>query len=134
MAQTSFSFLIGSFILLIVILLMGRPVLAGTPDNLPIILYVGILVTGLGYFCYFKAIELSDAATGSFAFFLKPAIAPVLAAIILKETILWNTCVGIGLILAASLLNIMYQKRSFSIARAEEKRKQSQNRKDRTDE
>lgn len=122
MAQTSFSFLLGSAVLLVVILIMGRPVVAGTLDNIPIILYVGILVTGLGYFCYFKSIELSDAATGSFAFFLKPAIAPVLAAIILKETILWNTFVGIGLILVASLLNITYQKRDFARAKAEKAR------------
>lgn len=111
MAQTSFSFLLGSFVLLLIILVTGRPVLEGVSDNLPIVLYVGIFVTGLGYYCYFKAIDLSDAATGSFAFFLKPAIAPVLAAIFLHETILWNTYVGIALILCASLLNIMHQKR-----------------------
>ena len=123
MAQTSFSFLIGSLILLVIILFMGRPVLAGVPDNLPIILYVGIMVTGLGYFCYFKSIAMSDAATGSFAFFLKPAIAPVLARIILGETILWNTVAGIVLILIASLLNIMGQKKKSAQQRAMEHRK-----------
>ena len=123
MAQTSFSFLIGSLILLVIILFMGRPVLAGVPDNLPIILYVGIMVTGLGYFCYFKSIAMSDAATGSFAFFLKPAIAPVLARIILGETILWNTVAGIVLILIASLLNIMGQKKRSAQQRAMEHRK-----------
>lgn len=123
MAQTSFSFLIGSAILLVIILCMGRPVLTGVAEHLPIVLYVGVMVTGVGYFCYFKAIELSDAATGSFAFFLKPAIAPPLARIILKETILWNTLVGIGLILAASLLNILSQKKRMSQQRAEERRR-----------
>ena len=103
---------------------MGRPVLEGVASNIPIVLYVGIFVTGIGYFCYFKAIELSDAATGSFAFFLKPAIAPVLAAIILKETILWNTITGIGLILAASLMNILHQKRVAQQKRIEEVRRQ----------
>ena len=127
MAQTSFSFLLGSLVLLVVILLMGRPVLEGTLDNIMIILYVGIMVTGLGYFCYFKSIALSDAATGSFAFFLKPAIAPVLARIILKETILWNTVVGIGLILAASLLRIIMQKQAGAVQKAEERRRQGQN-------
>ena len=127
MAQTSFSFLLGSLVLLVVILLMGRPVLEGTVDNIMIILYVGVMVTGLGYFCYFKSIALSDAATGSFAFFLKPAIAPVLARIILKETILWNTVVGIGLILAASLLRIIMQKQAGAVRKAEERRRQGQN-------
>ncbi len=123
MAQTSFSFLLGSAILLVILLITGRPVLQGVTEYPVIVLYVGLLVTGLGYYCYFKAIELADAATGSFAFFLKPAIAPVLAWIILRETILWNTFVGIGLILAASLLNILQQKQAGSLAKAEEHRR-----------
>ena len=111
MAQTSISFLLGSAVLLIIILIMGRPVTAGVADNIPIVLYTGVMVTGLGYYCYFRAIELADAATGSFAFFLKPAIAPVIAVIVLRERILWNTVVGIGFVLLASLLNIMSRKR-----------------------
>lgn len=115
MAQTSISFILGSLILLIMILIMGRPVTAGVADNLPLVLYVGIFVTGLGYFSYFMAIKLSDATTGSFAFFLKPAIAPLMAVIFLRETILWNTYVGIGLILAASYMNIRYQRKENEI-------------------
>lgn len=111
-AQTSFSFLLGSLILLVIILILGKPVLAGVAGHLPIVLYVGILVTGVGYYSYFRAIELSDAATGSVAFFLKPAIAPVLARIVLKETILWNTVLGIALILTASLLNLLRQRKA----------------------
>ncbi len=110
MAQTSISFIIGSFALLIMILIMGRPVVTGVADNLVMVMYISIFVTGLGYFTYFKAIKCSDAATGSLAFFLKPAIAPVMAIIFLHETILWNTYIGIGLILAGSYLNMHYQK------------------------
>lgn len=123
MAQTGISFLFGAFILMLITLLLGKPVISGITDNIPVILYTGILVTGIGYFFYFKAIELSDAATGSFAFFLKPAIAPVIAVIVLKERILWNTVVGIVLILAASLLNILLQKRTARLARVEEARR-----------
>lgn len=111
MAQTSISFILGSLILLIIILITGKPVISGVADNLPLVLYVGIFVTGLGYFCYFMAIKASDASTGSLAFFLKPAIAPVMAVIFLKETILWNTYVGIAMILAASYMNIRYQRK-----------------------
>ena len=107
MAQTSISFLLGAGLLLILMLIMGRPVIAGTADNIPIIIYTGVMVTGLGYYCFFRSIELSDASTGSFAFFLKPAIAPVIAVIVLHETILWNTVVGIALLLTASLLKIV---------------------------
>ena len=109
-AQASISFLLGSVVLLAVILIMGRPVMDGVADNIPIVLYTGIFVTGLGYFAYFTSIKLSDATTGSFAFFLKPALAPIIAVIVLRETILWNTFAGIGFILLASYLNIRYQK------------------------
>lgn len=106
-AQASFSFFIGSAELLIIMLIMGRPVLHGVFESVPIILYTGLVVTGLGYFCYFKAIQLADATTGSYAFFLKPAIAPVFAVLILGENILWNTFAGIACVLGASLLNIV---------------------------
>lgn len=109
-AQASISFLLGSVVLLAVILIMGRPVLEGVPDNIPIVLYTGIFVTGLGYYSYFTSIKLSDATTGSFAFLLKPALAPIIAVIVLRETILWNTLVGIGIILVASYMNIRAQK------------------------
>ena len=125
MAQTSISFLLGAVVLLIVILFMGRPVVSGISDNVPIILYTGLVVTGLGYYCYFKAIELSDAATGSFAFFLKPAVAPVIAVIVLHETILWNTIAGIAFVLAASFLNIALQRRAEHIEMVEKRREEA---------
>ena len=115
MAQTSISFIVGSLILLIIILITGKPVIEGVTDNIILVMYVGIFVTGMGYFSYFMAIKKSDAATGSLAFFIKPAIAPVMAVIFLKETILWNTYIGIGLILAASYMNIRYQRQSNEI-------------------
>lgn len=106
MAQTSFSFIMGSLVLLVIIIIMGRPVFEGVAENWMAVAYVSIFVTGLGYFCYFKAIKYSDATTGSIAFFLKPAIAPVIAVIILHEHIMWNTYIGIGLFLIASYMNI----------------------------
>ena len=115
MAQTSISFILGSLILFIIILITGKPVVAGVTDSFILVLYIGIFVTGLGYYSYFMAIKNSDAATGSLAFFLKPAIAPVMAVIFLKETILWNTYIGIGLILAASYMNIRYQRKNNEI-------------------
>ena len=112
MTQTSISFLYGSAVLLILLIVTGRPVIDGLSESIPIVIYTGILVTGLGYYCYFKAIELADAATGAFAFFIKPVIAPIAAVIVLREKILWNTAVGIILILIASFINIRYQKRN----------------------
>ncbi len=113
-AQTSLSFILGSLVLLIVILFMGRPVTAGIAANWLEVMYISVFVTGLGYISYFTAIKLSDAVTGSIAFFIKPAIAPVIAVIVLHDAILWNTVAGIALILAASYLNIHLQRKAFN--------------------
>lgn len=110
MAQTSISFILGSFVLLMIMIGMNKPVLKGVGDNLVIVMYISIFVTGLGYYFYFSAIKNSDATTGSIAFFIKPAIAPVIAVIVLGDQLLWNTYVGIALILIASYLNIYNKK------------------------
>lgn len=105
-AQTSISFVTGSLVLLAIIIATGRPVLEGIAANPIPVLYCGIMVTGIGYMFYFMAIKASDATTGSIAFFIKPAIAPVLAVLILHETIYWNTVVGIVLLITASFVSL----------------------------
>jgi len=110
-AQTSMSFLFGSVILLFAMLAMHKPILYGVMSNIPEILYVGIVVTGAGYLFYFIAIKYSNATTGSVTFLLKPALAPIIAVIVLNERILWNTIVGILFILAASGIIIIEKRR-----------------------
>ena len=44
-----------------------------------------------------------------------------MAVIFLGETILWNTYIGIGLILLASYMNIKYQKKDEEIRKRFEK-------------
>ncbi|MDD4367090.1 MAG: EamA family transporter, partial [Eubacteriales bacterium] len=95
-----------SLVLLIIMIIMGRPVIAGISDDLLLLLYVSIFITGLGYLAYFIAIRYSDATTGSVTFFIKPMIAPIIAALVLGDIILSSTYAGIGLILMASLINI----------------------------
>jgi len=105
--QTSLSFIIGSLVLLVIIFTMGRPVLDGVAENWLTVVYCGVIVTGLGYWCYFMAIKLSDASTGALAFYIKPMIAPIFAIAILHETIMWNTVVGIVLMVAGSAITII---------------------------
>ena len=104
--QTSVSFIVGSLILLAVTAILGHPIVSGVAENLAVVLYCGIVVTGIGYLFYFLAIRYSDASTGSITFFIKPAIAPVFAVIILHETVYWNTIAGIILLVTASVLTI----------------------------
>lgn len=112
--QTSISFIFGSFFLLIIILITGKPVFSGVIENFATVLYVSLFVTGLGYYSYFMAIKNSDVTTGSFAFFIKPAIAPFIAVIVLGDKILWNTYVGIAFILVSSYLNIRYKYKAVA--------------------
>jgi drug/metabolite transporter (DMT)-like permease len=110
-AQTSMSFLFGSAMLLIILFVTHKPIVSGLAENIPEILYVGIVVTGAGYLFFFIAIKYSNATTGSVTFLLKPALAPIIAVILLHEQILWNTVVGLLFVLAASYI-IIYEKRN----------------------
>jgi len=104
--QTSASFLSGSLILLCMLPLLGRPILAGVADNLGIIVYVSLVVTGGGYLLYFLVVKYSNVTTASIIFFLKPVIAPIFAVILLGEAITYNMYIGIALILVASYILI----------------------------
>ena len=78
-----------------------------TLQNLPVMLYVCICVTGGGYAFYFMAIEATTPTTASLVFFFKPVLSPILALIILSEAIPLNMLAGIVLILAGSLCNLL---------------------------
>lgn len=102
---------IGSIILLIIILIMDKPIFEGLWDNIIVVLYAGVVVTCGGYLFLFLAIRNSNASTGAIAFFLKIVIAPLLSVIILKETLEWNSYVGISLVLLSSFLNLKLAKK-----------------------
>jgi len=103
--QNSFSFLLGSAVLLIFLVVRGDPIFTGiNSHSIWPLLYVSFVVTGLGYVCYMKAIELCGPSTASFAFFIKPVVALVLSAIILSEKITPNVVFGMVLIIAGCTL------------------------------
>ena len=107
MAQNAFSFLFGCAVLLLVMLIADIPIFGGiSAQTLPVLLYLGIFVTGLGYYFYMKAIELGGPSVASIAFFLKPVIAPILAFIVLGEPITANLIAGVLFILAGSYVNM----------------------------
>lgn len=75
-------------------------------DNILSFLYVAIFVTGMGYTCYFMAMEYVSAQEASMVFFFKPVLAAVAAAVVLGEEISLPMMIGIGLILAGSLVSM----------------------------
>lgn len=78
-----------------------------TLANLPIVLFIYVGVTGIGFTCYFLSMEVTSAQTTSLVFFFKPALAPLLAFLVLREAIPGNMLGGIACILCGSLVSIL---------------------------
>ncbi|MBE6700857.1 MAG: hypothetical protein E7582_03090 [Ruminococcaceae bacterium] len=81
--QTGLVFLTGSVVLLISLIVMGEDVIPTfNLTTVGILAYLGVFVTGVGYACYFKAIETGGTIMGSIAFFVKPILTPFVTFII----------------------------------------------------
>lgn len=128
---TSFTFLFGCVELLILVLVsrissvseffMGIgldkfasiPIISGiNKDNILILLYIAIFVTGMGFACHFFAVEKNPIAISSLVFFIKPILAPIFSLIFLKEKISTNEIIGVILIAIASSI-IFMEKRNL---------------------
>lgn len=88
-------------------------------NTLAQVLYLGIGITGGGFCYYFLAMDEVGVVLSSLVFFIKPALAPIFALIILKEDIHINTVIGIIVILLGSVItfreNLNAQKRQCII-------------------
>ncbi len=123
---TCFSFLFGSLIVLVFILISHIPAVAGllrsaglesfanipifagyTLQNLPYVLFVSVGVAGIGFCCYFLAMEYQPASVVSLVYFFKPALSPALAWWLHGEEISQNMLIGVLLIVAGSLCAII---------------------------
>lgn len=111
MVQNSFSFLMGAGVLLVVMLFTGVPVTEGVNlQTLPLLLYLGIFVTGAGYYFFLKAIEMAGPSNASLAFFIKPVLAPFISLIVLQEPVTLNFVIGVVVILLGSYINMRPEK------------------------
>ena len=123
---TCFSFLFGSLIVLVFILLShipaiarlfqsigldsfaNIPILAGyTLQNLPYVIFVSVGVAGIGFLTYFLAMEYQPASVVSLVYFFKPALSPVLAWMVHGEEISQSMLLGVVLIVVGSLCSII---------------------------
>ena len=81
--QTGIVFLTGSIILLIALLVLKVDITPSfSPNTLTTLIYLGVLVTGVGYGCYFKAIEEGGVIMASLAFFIKPILTPFVTLVV----------------------------------------------------
>ncbi|WP_099223489.1 DMT family transporter [Listeria costaricensis] len=138
--MTCFSFLVGVAELAVVMMLTHIPALAEALNtaglstfsqipfvagvslsSLPLLIYLGVFVTGIGFSSYFLAMEETSVSLASLVFFIKPALAPILALLILHEAIYVNTAIGILLILIGSTLTFVASREVPKIIRDKEK-------------
>lgn len=80
-------------------------------------LYVGIGVSGIGYAAYFMAAETGSPFTASLVFFFKPVLAPILAWILLGDSIPPSMLLGIVCIVAGSCCLILVRLRDLRLVR-----------------
>lgn len=123
---TCFSFLFGSLIVLLFILITHIPAVAGafraaglesfanipvfagyTLENMPHVLFVSVGVAGIGFCAYFLAMEYQPASVVSLVYFFKPALSPALAWAVHGEEISKSMLIGVALIVAGSLCSIL---------------------------
>ena len=108
---STFSFLIGVTVLLLFLLLIGKPIVSGISlTNILPLLYLGIFASGIGYLSYFTAMKYTSAITASTVFFIKPALASILSFFILGEHLSFIAIIGIGLIIVASVIMLAPKK------------------------
>ncbi|MDD4047525.1 MAG: DMT family transporter [Clostridia bacterium] len=99
------TFIFGDVLLLIMMKFRDLPIIEGiNASNISILLYLGIVITGIGFMCYFLAMEKTSASMASMAFFMKPALASIFAFIILGEIIPINAIVGIVFIVGGAFI------------------------------
>ena len=109
--QAATAFFLGSVVLLI-ILLIGKVDISLSLNikNLAIIGYLGFFVTGIGYVCYFKALEKGGAIMGSLAFFIKPILTPFVTYFINRIVPDIKTFVAVLCIVVASYFAVLKKR------------------------
>ncbi len=107
----SMSFLIGGILLALINHVIGKSMLF-EPNlrSILLIMYLGLVVTGLAYVLYFEGMKQLTASRASIYFFLKPAIASILAYLVLQEKLGALQIAGMMLIMLALSRNILLKK------------------------
>lgn len=125
--MTAYTFIAGTVELFIVVLLTHIPAVASWMKSVPslkmfantpilsnlnlshfwILFFIGVCVTGGGFAFYFLAMEAGGVSIASLVFFIKPALAPILAMILIHEHITVNMVIGIIIILIGSVITFI---------------------------
>lgn len=119
MTTNAVSFLFGVIALFLFILLSGRinndsitNIKNFDLGSILTILYLGVFVSGLGYFTFFKTLQKYSAVSSSYIFLLKPSIATILAIILLGERVGLNFWVGMLMIVSGGIMILRTRKKA----------------------
>ncbi len=105
--QSAVVFLTGSIVLLIALLILKvNLIVPMSGSTLPILIYLGLGVTGLGYACYFAGIDAGGVIMGSLAFFIKPILTPFVTLIINGVPLSFKVFLAVACIVLASYFAI----------------------------
>lgn len=100
------SFFFGGITLLLILLCNGTDMqFEWEPRSVLCMLVLGIIVTGGGYYAYFRAMEFGGAYSAAFAFFIKPVLAPFMAFLIGGSLPTANVFIAIPFIVSGSIIN-----------------------------
>ncbi|WP_269849612.1 DMT family transporter [Methanosarcina horonobensis] len=80
-------------------------------ENLPVLLFLGIMITSIGSILYFTGLEHVKAQNASVISLLEPVSAIFFAYLILNDPVSTGTLIGCVLILASSLLMSLEEER-----------------------
>ena len=108
----TFSFLLGSICLIPIQLFIHVPIIPEISLIIPQVLYMSIFVTGIAYVLYFEGLSRLDTGAGSMMYFAKPAVASLLAVIILHEHI--SAILLIGMVVIAIGIFVAQQRKKIA--------------------
>jgi drug/metabolite transporter (DMT)-like permease len=118
LVMTSLSFIAGSLMLLPAMLIMNIPVTGFDAGLIPMILYLGIIVSGIAYMSYFYGLANVNTSTGALIYFVKPVLAALFSVIILHESLSAYFYTGTAVIIAGLAVVNMKPLGSLLKARA----------------
>ncbi len=79
------------------------------------IIYLGFIITGFGYICFFKTIKVIGASSSAMIFFLKPVISFILAFVFLREEVSIHIVLAIVFLLSGAATNLLSKKREQTL-------------------
>lgn len=101
----SLSAIIGSIFTIPILLYMELTIFYIPKEGFFRIMYLGLILSGFAYITFIEALKILSASKGSMVFFLKPAVATILAVIFLGESISLRIIFGMVLVAVGILIN-----------------------------